>query len=328
MEDIMKIKPGVREFLWLSIGVIILLAGMLVVLRFKTNQSPVEQLAFKAKRLDMVAQMRLAMASASDAEKNSVLAATDQDSQTFAGQAHAAAAEVERERKELGELLSAGGTKDENDIFDQFSKAFSDLQNIDNNLLNLAVKNTNVKAYSLAFGPAADALKEMDTALSGIVTKSADFPESRNVAVFAFGAQAAALRIQAMLAPHIAEENDKKMDALEARMDKEDRLVQKDLNGLAAFQQLRGDADLKTATAGYARFGEIKVRILALSRENTNVRSLAISLGQKRKALFQCQDILSSLQQAIIKEPIAGMNDGSLSNPRSLQGSKKTEEQH
>ena len=290
------------------------LVVMLVVLHFQTEQSPAEQLAFKAKRVDLVARMRLTLASASEAEKSAVLAVTDQDSQTFADQARAATAEVERERKELGELLVAGGTQGEKDLLAQFSKAFTDFQRIDNDLLDLAVKNTNIKAYSLAFGPAADALKEMDTALSRLVAKSAGSPEARNVALLAFGAQTAALRIQTLLAPHIAEESDKKMDELEALMTKEDQQVRKDLDGLAALQKLRGDPDLETAASDYARFSEVRGRILALSRENTNVRSLAISLGQKRKVLFLCQDVLSALQQAILEEPIA--------NPRHLGGGK------
>jgi hypothetical protein len=162
----------------------------------------------------------------------------------------------------------------------------------------------------------------MDTALSRLVAKSVASPEARNVALLAFGAQTAALRIQTLLAPHIAEESDKKMDELEALMTKEDQKVRKDLDSLAALQKLRGDPDLETAASDYARFSEVRGRILTLSRENTNVLSLAISLGQKRKVLFLCQDVLSALQQAILEEPIAGVNYGSVSNPRSLQVGK------
>jgi hypothetical protein len=313
-------KLGIKEFLWMATGAVILLVVMLVVLHFKTDRSPVEQLAFKAKRMDLVARMRLTLASASEAEKSAVLAVTDQDSQTFADQSRAATAEAERERKELEVLLASGGTQGEKDLLAKFSKVFTDLQHIDNDLLNLAVKNTNIKAYSLAFGPAADALKEMDTVLSRLVAKSAGSPEAGNVALLAFGAQTAALRIQTLLAPHIAEENDKKMDELEALMTKDDQDVRKDLDGLASLKKLRGDPDLETATSDYARFSEVRGRILALSRENTNVKSLAISLGQKLKVLFLCQDVLSALQQAIQEEPISGVDYESAFNPRSLRG--------
>ena len=76
----------------------------LIVFHFYKKQNPAEQLAFKATRVDLVSRMRLALASASEAEKSSILSITDQDSQTFAGQARTATAEVEQARRELGEL--------------------------------------------------------------------------------------------------------------------------------------------------------------------------------------------------------------------------------
>ena len=314
----MTMKPGIKEFLWMVVGAVIFLVGTLAVLHFRTVQSPTEQLVFKAKRVDLVARMCLTLTSASEAEKSAVLAVTDEDSQTFADQAHAATAEVELERKELEALLATGGTKGEKELLAKFSKAFADLQNIDKELLDLAVKNTNVKAYSLAFGPAADALKEMDNALSRLVAKKTGSQETEKVAQLAFGAQTAALRIQTLLAPHIAEESDKKMNELEALMTNEDQQVRKDLEGLDSVLKLHGDPDLETATSDYAKFSEIRRRIIAFSRENTNVRSLAMSLGQKRKALLLCQDVLSALQQAIQDELIPGVNYESPSNPRSL----------
>ena len=315
-------KPGIKEFLWMVTGAVIFLVVILIALHFRTEQSPAGQLVFKAKRVDLVARMRLTLTSASEAEKSAVLAVTDQDSQTFADQARAATAEVERERMELEALLAAGGTKTEKDLLAQFSKVFTGLQHIDSELLGLAVKNTNIKAYSLAFGPAADALKEMNTALSGLAAKCAGSPEAGNTALLAFGAQTAALRIQTLLAPHIAEENDKKMDELEALMAGEDQQVRKDLDGLSSLRKLHGDPDLETAVSDYARFSEIRGRIIALSRENTNIRSLAMSLGRKRKALLLCQDVLSALQQTIQDEPISGVNYGSAFNPRSLRAGK------
>jgi len=314
-----KIKPGMTDFLWMAAGAVTLLVVILVVMHFHTNQSPAEQLAFKARRVDLVERMRVALASASEAEKSAVMAVTDRESLVFADQARAAAAEVEQERQELEQLLVSGGTQPEKDDLAKFSGVFAKFQTIDKELLALAVKNTNIKANTLAFGPAADALTEMDTALSHLVAKNAGSADAKNVAVLAFGAQTAALRIQTLLAPHIAEESDKKMDDFEAMMAKDDQEVRKDLDGLATLLKPGGDPDLNTATSAYARFGEIRTRILALSRENTNVRSLVMSLDQKRKIMFVCQDALATLQRTILEEPIAGVNYGLPENPRQLE---------
>ncbi len=307
----MTLNPGIKAVLWMIPGAALMLLLVLVTGHFGKERSPVEQLELRAKRSELVDRMRLALASASEAEKSAVLAVTDQDSQRFADHARAATADLERERRELEGLLEAGGTQGEKDIFAQFSRAFAELRRIDNDLLRLAVKNTNLKAYSLAFGPAAGALDEMNAALSRLVAAHASSPETKKVMLLAFDAEIGALRSQTLLPPHIAEESDQKMDALEARMAKEDEQVRKGLDGLAALSELSGDADLATAVSRYAQFSRIKAQILALSRENTNVRSLTISLNQKRKVMLVCHGTLSALKQAIQEVPT-----GSPAHPR------------
>jgi hypothetical protein len=274
---------------------------ILLVAHFQKEQNPQEQLAFKTGGVDLVNRMRIGLASASDAEKRSVMAITDRDSRTFADQARADTADVEQERQELERLLKAGGTQSEKDLFAQFSQAFKEFQRIDKDLLDLAVRNTNLKAYSLAFGPAADALKEMNGALSRIVAANTGSPEAKNIMLLAFGAETAALRIQTLLAPHIAEENDEKMDRMEASMAREDEQVRNALSGLKAQSLLSSNADLAHAISSYTAFSKIRAQILALSRENTNVRSLTISLGQKRKVMLMCEEALNALSAAIAK---------------------------
>jgi len=312
----MAIKSGIRDALWMIPGVAMLLALLLVVLHFNQEQKPAEQVAFKARRVDLVGRMRLALASASEAEKSAVMATTDQDSQTFADQARAATTEVQEEGRELEDLLKTGGTSGERDLLAQFSQNFTEFQRIDKDLLKLAVRNTNLKAYDLAFGPAADALREMSEALSRLVAANSASPASSPVMRLADDAQIAALRLQTLLPPHIAEESDRKMDELEASMAKDDEQVRKDLAGLAALPDLSGDADRASAVASYDRFSTIKAQILTLSRENTNVRSLAISLNQKRKVMLLCQETLNALQLAILEEPIAGVMYGPPARPR------------
>lgn len=300
----------------MAAGAVILILLFLIVFHFYQRHNPADQLAFKASRVDLVSRIRSALASASEAEKSAVLAITDQDSQTFAGHARTTAAEAEQARLELGELLKTGGTQSEKDLFNQFSELFAEFQRIDNNLLALAVKNTNIKAYSLAFGPAAAALNEMNAALSRLIASNSSSPEEKQVMLLAYGIEISGLRLQTLIPPHIAEENDQKMDELEALMAKEDKQIRKNLDELTALRNLNQKANLATAVSNYARFSKIKTQILALSRENTNIKSLSISLNQKRKVMLLCQDTLNKLQQAILEEPIAGITYGRPARPR------------
>jgi tetratricopeptide (TPR) repeat protein len=312
----MTLRPGARDALWMAAGAATLLLLILLTLHFRKQPNSAVQLAFKAERADLVGQMQLGLASASEAEKSAVLAITDQESQAFADQARVATASVEEERRELEQLLTQGGTQGERALLDEFSQRFTEFQRIDHDLLNLAVQNTNLKAYALAFGPAASALTEMSTALSHLADANAASPDARKVTRLALGAEIAGLRIQALLPPHIAEPSDTRMDEFEALMAQEDEQVRSDLAGLGALPKLSGDADLATAASRYAQFGEIKSQILTLSRENTNVRSLSISLNQKRKVMLSCQEALRHLQDAILAEPIEGVTYGRPAKPR------------
>ena len=180
----------------------------------------------------------------------------------------------------------------------------------------MAVKNTNIKAYSLTFGPAAAALNEMNTALSNLITSNTGSPNEKQVMLLAYGAEISGVRLQTLLPPHIAEESDQKMDEVEVLMSREDKQIRKNLDELTALRNLKQKANLATAVSSYAQFSKIKTQILALSRENTNVKSLSISLNQKRKVMLLCQDTLNKLQQAILEEPIAGVTYGRPARPR------------
>jgi hypothetical protein len=320
-----KIKPGIGDVGWMLAGALMLLAAVLLVLRFQGKGDAALRLASKAKRIELVEEMRVALAAASEAEKSAVMAVTDEDSEKFAREARAQSTEIARRRDELAALLDAVGERDETKLLARFSATFADLQHIDDELLALAVKNTNLKAMRLAFGPAADAVTEMEAALSRLAAKRAGSADAAQVAVAAVGARAAALRIETLIPPHIAEESDAKMDALEARMSDAEREVAKHLDELAQVGNLAADPDLDAAAKSFARFRDLERQILALSRENTNVRSFAISLDRKRNAMFACQAALDLLQQAISKETIAGVEYEPPLNPRAL-GARSHEE--
>jgi hypothetical protein len=312
----MKVGPRIENVLWMGAGALALAVFLLLGWRFYRAESPAQRLALKATRVDLVGRLELALARGSEAEKSAVLAITDEDSQAFADQARAATADVDRDRQELGRLLEAGGTQGERDLLARFSEAFGDLRRVDDEVLRLAVKNTNLKASALSFGPAAEALAELDGALARAAAKTAASPDALLALRLTSDARIAVLRIQALLAPHIAEESDARMDRMEASMLEEETRARRALAGLGALSRLGGDSDLAAASSALARYVDIKARIVALSRDNTNVRSLALSLNQKRRSLALSLDALGALKQAILEEPIAGVTYGRPTIPR------------
>jgi hypothetical protein len=307
--DGMAMKPGLKDLFRMTVGVAVLVVLVILGLHFQKLRDTAAREAFKAKRVELVDSMQLGLASASEAEKSAVMAVTDETSRAYADEARAATAAVDRDRQDLEDMLKSVAAVSELDLLGRFTESFAEFKRVDRELLDLAVKNTNLKAYDLAFGPAAAAVREMDAALAGVVAAHSSSAAAENLKVveLADGARISALRVLAMLPPHIAEESDQKMDEIEAAISKEDEAVRGDLDSLTAMPGLAGNADLAAAVASYARFAELKAQIIKLSRENTNVRSLTISLNQKRQIMLTCQSRLDDLEKAIQAEPIPGL---------------------
>jgi hypothetical protein len=285
------------------------MAALVVIGYFASARTPSERLVDKGTRLEVAEQMRRDLFSAAEAEKSAVMAVTDYDSNVYADQARASTRKVSEGWSTLVTLLNATGTQRERDLLSQFATAFAEFQKLDATILDLAVKNTNLKASALDYGPAAEALKDVDASLRHLIDDAARGKGNNmtKVIVAAAEANSGAMRIGLLLPPHIAEESDAKMDALEASMSKDDQVVRQGLSALATL--LPANDDVKRATASYQRFSETRKKILTLSRENTNVRSLALSLKEKRNATAVCQDVLAALEREIAAEPIPGLKD-------------------
>lgn len=291
-------RPDRRDLRWLVAGTLLLLGLTAAVLLLRNVSGPPGELARKASRLEAVETMRASLAAAAEAEKSAVMALTDEESRTFADQARAHAAAVERTRAWLAASLERGGARDERALLSRFDTAFAELRRVDAELLALAERNSNLKAWALLFGPAAKAADETGEALQRIESRAAADPATLRAAA---AVERGVLHLEVLLAPHIAEEADARMDELEAAMARDDAAVRAALAALAAGAP--DDPDVRAAAAGYARSGELRTRILALSRENTNVRSAALSLRAKHRITALCRTALDGLRQAIEDEP-------------------------
>ena len=62
---------------------------------------------------------------------------------------------------------------------------------------------------------------------------------------------------------------------------------------------------LTAAVAALDRFIAVNAEIVTLSRRNSSVRSLGLSLGRKRVLTAQCEDQLKALQAALEKHTLS-----------------------
>ena len=80
-----------------------------------------------------------------------------------------ASAIVENDRSELARLIDIGARPDEVRQLREFSTCWTAYRKVDEEILRLAVENTNLKAQRLSFGPAPAALDRMQAALDTLV---------------------------------------------------------------------------------------------------------------------------------------------------------------
>lgn len=225
---------------------------------------------------------------ATEAANRAVMADTDEASAAAADEARRARQSVERDVEALAKTIESVGFNDDKRSLDAFTERFAEYRRLDDEILPLAVENTNLKAQRLSFGPAQDAAEAFRAALAGAARSAAG---SCCGEAIANRARAALLEIQVLQAPHIAESDDAAMTRIESRMKELARTAR------AALDELKAPA----AAAALDRFMGINDEIVALSRRNSNVRSLALSLGRKRMVTAECEDDLRALEDALAK---------------------------
>ena len=280
-----------------------LLAGMLCLLSgCRMPEASLQQL-LEARRL--AADLAVPFTKAADAANRAVMADTDEASVAFAGEATTASDAVRKTADELGPILKDLGYSTEARLLDEFNQRFSDYRALDRTILDLAVENTNLKAQRLAFGSSQAAADAISHALDA-VNPAGQGPEIWRVRALAATAVAEVREIQAMQAPHIAEADDAAMTLIEQRMMESERMARAALETLSTLVAADHRPQIAAANVALNQFMKLNADIVGLSRRNTNVRSLAMSLGQKRTLTAACEDSLRALQEALATRGFAG----------------------
>ena len=249
--------------------------------------------------------LRVQLAKSSNASDRAVMADTDEESVAFAREADQAAGAIESRSAALSTRLQSLGYAPELHALQEFSDHFAAYRKLDHDVLDLAIQNTNLKAQRLSFGPVRETADGFRDALRAAAQLTPSKDRCRVDALVA-RAELAVREIQILQAPHIAEPDEAAMTKIESQMTERLAAAREALKSLGAGASAAMARQLDTASTALARFDKLSAELVALSRRNSNVRSLALALRRAPQLVAACDGSLAILQEALAKEGFSG----------------------
>lgn len=253
----------------------------------------------KSMKIDLLSTMRIQLLEAVEAEKNAVLAVTDESSEEFAAQARLVADNVENNRKKIESIIVQEKHAHETEMINEFNVCWSQYRKLDETILGLAIQNTNLKAQKLSATQAAQELGHFEESLNSLIHRNTHGSQCNETAMLSYQALTAGLKIFALHKPHIEEADDQVMDKIEQHIKSYDDSARRALGALRSIADPSDNETLNNAETAYEQFMSRTTEVLKLSRMNTNIKSADLSLGKIRLISSQCREILTNLQQAI-----------------------------
>jgi hypothetical protein len=255
----------------------------------------------EARRL--AADLRVQLNKASDASDRAVLADTDEASVAFAREADHLTEWIKKDVVELEPRLRDLGNATEIDALAAFGRQLAEYEKVDRDILLLAIENTNHKAQRLSFGPARDEADAFRDSLQAAASQVSQTDRVRcGVDALVAKGVLAVREIQILQAPHIAEADDAVMTRFEKEMAAREAKARDATKALAGLVDAKGKASLAAAVEALDKFAGLSKEIVKLSRRNSNVRSLELSLRSKPALTVACDDSLRVLQEELAKE--------------------------
>jgi hypothetical protein len=250
-------------------------------------------------------ELRVELAKTSNASDRAVMADTDEDSIAFARDAEKATGAVALSAATLAARLQSLGYPAETHTLEEFSGHFAEYRKVDREVLDLAVQNTNLKAQRLSFGPVREAADQFHDALAAAAA-AAPAKDRCRVDGLVSRAEMAVREIQILQAPHIAEPEEAAMAKLEKEMTERQATARDAVKLLGWGASAAMTSQLDAAKAALDRFDKLSAELVALSRRNSNVRSLALALRRTPELVAACDMSLAQLQDALAKEGFSG----------------------
>jgi len=251
----------------------------------------------QARELELIDAIRQQLLESVAAEKTAVLATTDEESIAAARQSSTYSVEVGRLIGELRPPIAADGRESEAEALAGFERCWQRMRTIDEQLLALAVANSDLKAARLAAHDGLAAVDRFVAATQALQRATTDPETLRGLGA----ASAAALREEALLLIHVPVADEAEMARLEQQMGQLTASVDATLGALRGSPLPQDELD--AAVAAWAEQRRIASEVVRLSRENTNVRSFDVSVHEKSAATRDCITALAALRESVTSGP-------------------------
>jgi hypothetical protein len=237
---------------------------------------------------------------ASEASQRAVLVPSSEAASAAAGESERARRRLESDLDQIESALSELNLAEELALLRKVRDAFGAYQALDLSILALSRHKSNRQASELAFGQAAEAATAFRQALLQLsaAAKGKTAPAVQlQCAYAALGVR----EIQLLEPPHIAEAEEAGMARFEQQMEQALSDTQKALAALGASVSADGRPLLDAASAALTQFLELHAQLLKLSRHNSDVQALTLSLEQKQNVLAACHSALTALSDALTR---------------------------
>jgi hypothetical protein len=258
-----------------------------------------------SKRQELLARMRLNLLASVEQEKSAVMALTDEESRNHADKAREAAAAVERDRRNLESLPGQDIPDRQAVLLHDFDTAWKTLREIDTEILDGAVQNTNLKAAELSRTIGSELLEKIEQDLGRLTAKVTPAPRRCEMELLAGRAVIATVKIARLQALHVDEEEVEQKKLIAASIEREADRARTLLKTLDGMTGRKSRAFIREARLNFDEYLRVSDEVIRLSELNTNHGSRKLSLGKKRIAAAECDRILKALL-ASVQQKAAG----------------------
>jgi methyl-accepting chemotaxis protein len=305
----------IRTKLGLIVGILVLCVLVVAVMGYRrlgaVNERVQHMVDVTSKKVLLTVSIRSDLQRARRMEFRAVLTPDDKESQDYATRARDISKQVDATYADLEKLILAGGTPTERQSLPQLHQAWQQYRTNQDQVLKLAVENSNVKAHALATGKVAEKVAAIQQAAAAGLRQieklrteapSANdvkrvLPTDRDYQALA-RLQVLALDMHRHLSLQVFDTTDEDMDRLEEQVASWQKETDDRLTELAASADSRGLPWVETLSGAFRELRPAVAQLQKLLRSNTNTRSAQLA-HQANKDIDDCMTALADLVEEL-----------------------------